>query len=196
MAEQRIKEEYYKTIQESGFLCGIPEIEQKNAVRGLQIRIREYKEEELIFLEGEEIKEIAILHSGTVRGEKFHMEGAVDLMYIYKHGEIFGAEAPVSRMKTSPLTYMANEKAEVIFIDFQSAIQTEYASRIALGLLQILADDNIKKLYKIEALSKRGQNYDLFEDYQQQSWWVRILHPYGSGTVCPVFMRQPERIVI
>ena len=48
MAEQRIKEEYYKTIQESGFLCGIPEIEQKNAVRGLQIRIREYKEEELI----------------------------------------------------------------------------------------------------------------------------------------------------
>lgn len=156
MAEQRIKEEYYKTIQESGFLCGIPEIEQKNAVRRLQIRIREYKEEELIFLEGEEIKEIAILHSGTVRGEKFHMEGAVDLMYIYKHGEIFGAEAPVSRMKTSPLTYMANEKAEVIFIDFQSAIQTEYASRIALGLLQILADDNIKKLYKIEVLSKRG----------------------------------------
>ena len=56
MAEQRIKEEYYKTIQESGFLCGIPEIEQKNAVRGLQIRIRVYKEEELIFLEGEEKK--------------------------------------------------------------------------------------------------------------------------------------------
>lgn len=156
MTESQIKEEYFRTIQESGILCGIPETNQKKVVQELQIHVREYEEEELIFLEGEEIKQIAILHSGTVRGEKFHMEGAVDLMHIYRHGEIFGAEAPVSRLKTSPLTYVANEAAEVLFIDFPCMMRTEYAADFGLTLLQILADDNIKKLYKIEVLSKRG----------------------------------------
>lgn len=156
MADRQIKEEYFETIGASGFLCEIPENQRKKALWELRLRVREYKEEELILLEGEQINEIAILHSGTVRGEKFHMEGAVDLMYIYQPGEIFSAETPVSRFKTSPLTYMANEEAEVIFIDVPTAMETKYAAEIARALLRILADDNIKKLYKIETLSKRG----------------------------------------
>lgn len=154
--QKEISQEYIETIKCSELLNEVPKREQQAALESLKIKIKEYKEEELIFLEGEEVEDIAILHSGTVRGEKFHMEGEIDLMHIYQRGEIFGVEAPVSRLKTSPLTYMANEDVCVIHIDFKSALKTEYAAEFALALLHILADDNIKKLYKIDTLSKRG----------------------------------------
>lgn len=154
--QKEIAQEYLDTIQSSGLLSQIPKGELRAALESLRIKIKEYKEEELIFLEGETVEDIAILHSGTVRGEKFHLEGEIDLMHIYQRGEIFGVEAPVSRLKTSPLTYMANEDICVILINFKSVLKTKYAAELALALLRILADDNIKKLYKIEVLSKRG----------------------------------------
>lgn len=156
---ERIKEraagEYLDTLRNSGLLKEVEQEKRSRAAKALNFQVRTYSKDELIFLEGERVEEIALLHSGTVRGEKFHMEGNVDLMYMYGKGETFGAEAAVSRLKSSPLTYAANEEACVILVPFQSICESRYAEPITLALLQILADDNIKKLYKIEALSKR-----------------------------------------
>lgn len=149
-------ERWLETITASGILGEIPSKLRPMVAGSIKIKTREYAEEEIIFAEGEPITRIAIVHAGTVRGEKFHMEGNVDLMYMYQRGEIFGAEAAVSRRKTSPLTYVANEKVEVLFADFDDIRHSEYSMELMRALLQILADDNIKKLYKIEALSKRG----------------------------------------
>ncbi len=148
--------EYIETIKASGLLNEIKHDSHQEVLQGLGVRIRTYGEEELVFLEGEEVGVLAIVHEGTVRGEKFHMEGNVDLMYMYKRGEIFGAEATVSRLRTSPLTYVANEDITVILIDFQNIFKSRFSAQLTLALLRILADDNIKKLYKIETLSKRG----------------------------------------
>ena len=145
-----------KTLETSGIVREIPRSRHVSAVQDIKIKIKTYAEEEIIFSEGETVNGIAILHSGTIRGEKFHLEGNVDLMHMYQRGEIFGAEAAVSRLRTSPLTYIANEVSEVLFADFTDIRQGRYATEMILALLHILADDNIKKLYKIETLSKRG----------------------------------------
>ncbi|MCQ4636882.1 cyclic nucleotide-binding domain-containing protein [Anaerovorax odorimutans] len=149
-------EEQLATIEACGILKEVPKKLHSKAVSGMKIKVRQYAEEEIIFSEEEVIDSIAILHSGTVRGEKFYLEGSVDLMYMYQRGEIFGAEAAVSRRKTSPLTYVANEEAVVLLADFSSIQRSDYSRQLLLALLHILADDNIKKLYKIETLSKRG----------------------------------------
>lgn len=148
--------EQMTTIEACGILREVPQKLHLMAVNGMKIKVKEYAEEEIIFSEEELIHRIAILHSGTVRGEKFHLEGSVDLMYMYQRGEIFGAEATVSRRRTSPLTYVANEAAVVLFADFSDILRSDYSKELMLALLHILADDNIKKLYKLEALSKRG----------------------------------------
>lgn len=143
-------------MEASGLLREIPWQRHQPAVKDIKVTVREFVEEEIIFSEEEQVNGIAILHSGTVRGEKFHLEGNVDLMYMYQKGEIFGAEAAASRLRTSPLTYIANEDAVAIFIGFTDILRSEYSMPLMLALLHILADDNIKKLYKIETLSKRG----------------------------------------
>lgn len=154
--QQRLEREHIETIRRCGLLEGVKEADYETVLESLQARLYGVREEEMIFLEGEEVTDLAILHSGTVRGEKFHLEGNVDLLYMYKRGEIFGAEATVSRLKTSPLTYIANETAELILIDFAGAMRQSCREGIMTALMHILADDNIKKLYKIETLSKRG----------------------------------------
>lgn len=154
--QQRLEREHRETIRRCGLLEGVKEADYETVLESLQARLYSAEEEEMIFLEGEQVADLAILHAGTVRGEKFHLEGNVDLMYMYKRGEIFGAEAAVSRLKTSPLTYIANEPAELILIDFAGAMRQPCRDGLMKALLHILADDNIKKLYKIETLSKRG----------------------------------------
>ncbi len=153
---QILGEAHMETIEHSGFLDEVTNSSRAEAVSQLGFQIKQFDEEEMVVLEGEEIEEIMILHSGVIRGEKFHLEGKVDLMHLYGPGEIFGAEATVSRLKTSPLTYIANQEAIVLSVPFRNVRQSQFADEIMLALLRILADDNIKKLYKIEMLSKRG----------------------------------------
>lgn len=149
-------QDYIHTLTCCALLAEVPESSRERAAAELQFHVQTWSREELILLEGQTVTDIAVLHSGTVRGEKFHMEGNVDLMYMYRKGETFGAEAAVSRFKSSPLTYIANEDAAVICIPLNHIRQSAWAGPITQALLQILADDNIKKLYKIEVLSKRG----------------------------------------
>ena len=154
--QKTINPEQMKTLEASGLLREIPKSRYLTVSQDINIKVKTYAEEEIIFSEGETVKGIAILHSGTIRGEKFHLEGNVDLMHMYQRGEIFGAEAAVSRLRTSPLTYIANEESVVLSADFADIRQGRYAAEMILALLHILADDNIKMLYKIETLSKRG----------------------------------------
>ncbi len=155
--EQRpLGEEHIATIENSGLLDEIAGRSRTDAVSQLDFQIKQFDEEEMAVLEGEQIEEIMILHSGVIRGEKFHLEGTVDFMYLYGPGEIVGAEATVSRLKTAPLTYIANQKTTVLSTPFRKVRQSRFADELMLALLQILADDNIKRLNKIEVLSKRG----------------------------------------
>lgn len=153
---QPLDEEHLETLRRCGLLSELAKSRQADTVSQLRFQIKQFDEEEMVVLEGEKLTEIMILHSGTIRGEKFHEEGKVDLLHMYQRGEIVGAEAVVSRLKTSPLTYIADSEAVILSVPFRNVRQSEHANEIILPLLRILADDNIKKLYKIETLSKRG----------------------------------------
>ncbi len=149
-------EDHLETIQRSGLLEELSKSRKAEAISQLGFQVKQLGPEEMAVLEGDKITDIMILHAGMIRGEKFHIEGKVDLMHMYQRGEIFGAEAVVSRLKTSPLTYIADKDAVILSVPFRNIKQSEFAGEIMLALLRILADDNIKKLYKIETLSKRG----------------------------------------
>jgi CRP-like cAMP-binding protein len=153
---QPLREEHMETIRRSGLLSGLAKGKDTEAVSQLGFQVKQLGAEEMAILEGDRVTDIMILHAGGIRGEKFHLEGNVDLMHMYQRGEIFGAEAVVSRFKTSPLTYIADKEAVILRVPFRSITQSEFSGDIMLALLRILADDNIKKLYKIETLSKRG----------------------------------------
>lgn len=156
MQQTQLRDQYLKTIVRSGLLQGVPANSYKSVFRDLGIMIKEYTEGEVIFSEEEEIKRLAVVHKGSVKGEKFYLEGDVHLMHIYQEGEIFAIEAATSRTQTAPLTYIANDKTVVLLVSLIRMENSPHAKELMKGMMNLLADDNIKKLYKIETLAKRG----------------------------------------
>lgn len=177
--------QYWKILEHSGMMRGFAESDGMQMLRELDVHVCRYGREELVLLEGELVEDIAVLCSGTVRGEKFHTGGTVDLMYIYRPGETFGAEAAVSRLRSSPLTYIANEGADIAFFSLERIRKSRYAAEITQALLQILADDSIRKLYKIEILSKRGLR-------DRITTYLKIMHQKAGKKTFSIHMDQVQ----
>ena len=113
------------------------------------------KETEII-AEGEILDYICILLEGTVRSEKLYRDGDVHIIQYYSKGNILGLEGAVSKMQTSPVSYISNENCVVALISLKNIQKSDYSHEMKDVFLEILASDNIKKMNKIEILAKRG----------------------------------------
>ena len=83
--------------------------DHKKAWQELSMASRSYSNEQLILGQGDPVRRAGIVHSGTVRGEKLHMEGSSHVAYVYTPGEVFAFEGAVSGIKTSPLDLRLRE---------------------------------------------------------------------------------------
>lgn len=151
-----MEQQYLNAMIKSGLLQEIEAERRDAACECMGITIKRYREEQRIFEEEEAISHVGIVASGAVRSEKFYPEGDVHLVYLYQPGECFALETAASRRRTAPLTYTADREATVLFISVDEMMQSAFSSRFGMALMHLLADDNIKKLYKIETLSRRG----------------------------------------
>ena len=127
--------------------------------RKFPIDVRHFDKGEIIFGEGDTVKNICILHRGKLIGIKFYYEGDTHLLTTFDPGETIALEAVYSSFKTSPLTFVADEESEILYfpaaaVDDRS--ENRIGERLMHNMLKILADDNIKLIYKTEILSKRS----------------------------------------
>lgn len=116
----------------------------------------EYSRGDVVVQEGDEERELGIVTEGTLKGEKFHLEGEVHLVSIFETGEILSLDTVVSRTKVAPLTITAATDCRLLAMDIEALYQVPFASRIKDNIISILADQNIQRLYKIDILSHNG----------------------------------------
>ena len=83
----------------------------------IAISEKTYSRREIIIHEGREVQHLYIVKKGKVIGEKFHIEGEINLLNVFEEGEIVGLEAASSTFRTSPLTYTADTEVTVIMIE-------------------------------------------------------------------------------
>jgi len=122
--------------------------------------LRSFNEEEIVISEKQTMNQIGILYTGKLLGMKFYYEGNAHLLCTFSKGETIGLETIASTMKTSPLTFIAAEKSQVLFLSLaeilQKNLKVEKEEKLSYNMLHILSDENIKMLYKTEILSKRA----------------------------------------
>lgn len=147
---------YMESAASSGLFKYIAPSQYSTVWSELNMAPRSYEKQQIIYGQDEPVRRAAIVHSGLVKGERLHPEGASDLAYYYAKGELFAFEGALSGKKTSPMQLTAEEKTVVIFFDAQRLFSSSFESALSRGLLELLANDDIKKLYRIEILSKRG----------------------------------------
>lgn len=154
--EQDIKKAYLESVSKSGLFRYLGEAYYERAWRELRMAPRKYKDQQIIYAQGDKVKRGAIVHSGLVKGEKFHLEGTSHLAHMYTRGEPFAFEGAVSGKRTSPLDFISEGETTIIFFDVQKIFDNCFEGQLVKGFMEVLANDNIKKLYRIETLSKRG----------------------------------------
>ena len=147
---------YLKSVAASGLFKYLKPAEYEGACSELNMAPRKYVDQQIIYGQDSKVTRAAIVHEGFVKGERLHVEGTSNLAYLYGYGEVFAFEGALSGKKTSPLQLTAEGDATVIFFDVQKIFLCSFERELTLGLMELLANDNIKKLYRVEILSCRG----------------------------------------
>ena len=150
------KELYLKSVEKTGLFRHLKREDYENVWSELRMAVHNFDDQQTIYLQGDKVNRIGIVHEGLVKGEKFHEEGTSHLAHMYSEGEAFAFEGAFSGMKTSPLDYISEGKSTVIFFDIDAIYISKYERNLMMGLTEMLANDNIKKLYRIETLSQKG----------------------------------------
>lgn len=140
----------------SGLFRYLSKEDYSKAWQELNMAPHNYNDQQIIYCQGETVGRAGIIHSGLVKGERLHSEGASSLTYYYAKGELFAFEGALSGKRTSPLQLTADDDTCVIFFDVQKIFGSSFERQLTKGLMELLANDDIKKLYHIEILSKKG----------------------------------------
>ncbi|MDO4746144.1 MAG: Crp/Fnr family transcriptional regulator [Bacillota bacterium] len=148
--------EYIKSVSKSGLFKYLQEKDHEQAWHELNMAPRNYRNQQIIYGQEDTIKRAGIVHTGLVKGERLHPEGTSSLAYYYAKGEVFAFEGALSGRKTSPLQLTADGNTSVIFFDVQKVFTCSFEKQLTKGLMELLANDDIKKLYRIEVLSKKS----------------------------------------
>ena len=151
-----MKEKYIESVAMSGLFKYLNKKDYEAAWSELNMAPRKYSDQQVIYAQEDTVKRAGIVHSGLVKGERLHTEGTSSLAYYYAKGDVFAFEGALSGKRTSPLQITADDDTVVIFFDVQKIMTCSFQVPLIKGLMELLANDDIKKLYRIEVLSKKG----------------------------------------
>ena len=151
-----MKNDYLESVAMSGLFKYLDKKDYEAAWQELNMAPHNYNAQQIIYGQGEPVKRAGIVHSGLVTGERLHSEGTTSLAYYYSKGEVFAFEGALSGKRTSPLQLTADDDTCIIFFDVQKIFASSFERQLTKGLMELLANDDIKKLYRIEVLSKKG----------------------------------------
>ena len=147
---------YLGTTIDSGIFGVLNKSDYMQAFEELNVIGQNMRKDDVIFHEGDQVNKICIIDRGSVRGEKAYPSGDLHIIQIYDEGSIFGIEAAVSKRKTAPMDYICNEDGTVVFISLKNINSSRFSKQIYEVLMQNMADDNIRKMNKIEILVEKG----------------------------------------
>ena len=139
---------------------GIAEEELSKMLLCLGGRRKTYLKGECIAAEGEPLKEIGIVLSGTVLIEQNDYCGNRSIIAHLETGELFGESFACADVEWLSVNVIAGEDTEVLFLDFRRITQTctgscEFHSRMIYNLAKILAEKNLLLQQKVQVISRR-----------------------------------------
>lgn len=150
------KEKQLKILTGSGLVQGLSYEECKAVFDEIAPVIENYEKNDIIIREGEIEHDLGIIFQGIIRGEKLHMEGDLHLVNIHEKGDLISLDSVMSKTRIAPVTLISTGKSEIITINVESLLSCTYRERIMKNVIEMLAGENIKKLYKIDILSHPG----------------------------------------
>jgi len=121
---------------------------------------KEYVKNQIIVSQGEPVRKIGVLKRGSAISIKYHFDGNTQILRIYNEGEVFSLDTVNTSLATSPVTLMSQTDTVIVFIPYAAileadSIETSVKEKIMTNCSEILSNELIRLMYKIDVLSKR-----------------------------------------
>lgn len=148
-------------IMKSKLFEGFTESECKTFCSIIQPEIRIYSKNQIVTNEGEKIDYIGILCSGKLVKAKLEYMGKLHLLEIIDQSKTFGMEIAGTPSQISPVTITCLEDSTLLVFNYEkiwhdTLIPVEYRLKAIKNIVNLISNDNLKKLYKIEALTQKS----------------------------------------
>ncbi|MBK5246638.1 MAG: Crp/Fnr family transcriptional regulator [Peptostreptococcaceae bacterium] len=144
-------------LAETELFRGISNMDITHILGCLGSRKNSYQKGKYIFMEGETNPKVGIILSGKVQVVKETKNGDLILINQLKTGDIFGLSHVCSQIKKLPISILAVEPSEILFIELNQLVQTcgkacQFHVEMIKNALWILARKNLfldTKMYYI-----------------------------------------------
>jgi len=119
-----------------------------------------YKAGETVFMAGEKPQNIGIVISGSVQVIYYDFYGNRTIIATNTRGQLFAESYVCASVDSLPVSVVAAENTEILFLDFNKVIfvcsrSCAFHSRLIFNMLKITANKNILLNQKLQIITKR-----------------------------------------
>ena len=119
-----------------------------------------YKRDDVILLSGDAVSSVGLVLSGSIKTVKEDIDGRVTILTDHSVSELFGEEFACAGIDHSPITILASENTEILFINYKRIVTScttacPFHTRLIENMLKLIALNNLVLSQKISILSKR-----------------------------------------
>jgi len=147
-------------LKNSKIFQGLTADELEKVCQAVMPTEKEYCKNQIIINQGEPVHKIGILKKGSAISTKYHFNGNAQILRIYHQGEALLLEAVNTTLLTSPVTLISQTDSVVVYVSYaeivkEDAISPKIKEVIMSNCSEILSNELIRLMYKIDVLSKR-----------------------------------------
>lgn len=139
---------------------GIKPSDMKPMLHCIGYRVSHYSKGEIVAFEGENLKHIGILLSGSVDMVKEDLWGNKTMLLRIRENELFGETFACGEDNLSVVTFIVSADAKILFMPFSRVMHSctmacEFHHRLIENMVKISAKKNRDLMRKVEVVSKR-----------------------------------------
>lgn len=151
----------FAQLEKLAIFSGIDHDDMDSMLTCLQGKVVSYKKGSTIFFEGDPANLVGVLLSGKAHIIKEDYYGNRNLVAEVSPCELFGEVFACANLDSIPVSVIAMEKSEVLFMDCKRILTTcangcKFHNRLISNLLQIVARKTLILNQKIDFISKRS----------------------------------------
>ncbi|MDR2162471.1 MAG: Crp/Fnr family transcriptional regulator [Clostridiales Family XIII bacterium] len=144
----------------SGLFDGISRGDIEKLRKTLNLYPRYLNAREILIDEGETTNVFWLLISGRLQGARCYPDGGIDLVQFYAAGDTVCLDVVCTRTRRSLLQVSCVRPAEVVAVDYARlmgpSVKGAARDAVAANVVRLLADDSMRKQYKIDVLYKKS----------------------------------------
>jgi CRP-like cAMP-binding protein len=135
-------------------------------MRCLGAQVKNYKEEEYVFLSGDVVNYIGIVLTGVVEIMKESLAGGKHILAFLEPSDMFAEGIVCTARRISPVTVRVKEDSEILLIPYERMIKScgnscTFHLSLIQNMMVILGEKNIRLNRKLELLTLKGMREKL-----------------------------------